>query len=76
MADPRNERVTARQGDTLDELIWRTRRLGPADLPAVLALNQGVADHGAILPLGTAVAVPPASTAPAVATRDLVQLLD
>jgi phage tail protein X len=68
--------VISRQGDTLDELIWRTRRLGPADLPNVLSLNPGLADHGAVLPLGTAVAVPAASTTPAVATRDLVQLWD
>lgn len=68
--------LTSRQGDTLDELVWRGRRLGPTDLPAVLLLNPGIADHGVVLPLATVVLVPVASTAPAIATRDLVQLWD
>ena len=36
--------LTAKQGDTLDELIWRERGLGAADIGRVLALNPGVAD--------------------------------
>ena len=36
--------VTARAGDTLDELVWRTCALGPADLPAV---QQDIVDLAA-----------------------------
>lgn len=63
----------ARQGDTLDGLLWRERRLGPAALPAVLAANRGIAGAGAVLPLGTPVEVPTTAAA-APATRALVQL--
>ncbi|VXC90779.1 tail protein X [Sphingomonas sp. 8AM] len=68
--------VTARAGDTLDELVWRTCALGPADLPGVIALNPGIANAGPVLPAGTIVTVPPAPTAPATPTRDLIQLWD
>ena len=70
MAD---DRLTARQGDTLDELIWRERALGAADLGRVLALNPGVADLGAVLPIGTEILVP-ASITPAPAALPLIQL--
>lgn len=70
MAD---DRITARQGDTLDELIWRERGLGAADIGRVLALNPGLADAGAILPIGTAVTLP-ASIAPAPTMLPLIQL--
>lgn len=70
------DRVTAKQGDTLDELVWRERGLGPADLPAILSMNPGLADRGAVLPLGAVVAVPPATTASKAAPRDLIQLWD
>jgi phage tail protein X len=66
--------ITARQGDMLDELAWRERGLGPADMPALLTLNPGVADLGPVLPLGTAVVVPAPPQAPTIATRDIVQL--
>jgi len=69
----RRETITARAGDTLDELTWRERGLGPADLPLLFALNPGIADLGAVLPLGTVVTVP-AAAAPATPVRDLVQL--
>lgn len=68
--------VVARTGDTLDELVWRTHALGPADLPAVLALNPGLADAGPVLAAGTIITVPPAPTLPATPTRDLIQLWD
>ena len=68
------ETVTARQGDALDGLIWRERRLGPTDLAEVLQLNPGLAALGDVLPLGTVVAVP--LRAPATATRQLTQLWD
>jgi phage tail protein X len=53
--------IHARQGDTLDGLLWRERGLGPEALGAVLDANRGLAALGAILPLGTAVTVPPAA---------------
>ena len=68
--------LRSRQGDTLDELLWRERSLGPADLPAVLEANPGLADLGAVLPLGTAVLVPASSAAPANTTLPLIQLWD
>lgn len=68
--------VPARQGDTLEALIWRERSLGPADLPAVLAANPGIAALGPILPKGTIVNLP-AIAAPAVLVRtDVVNLWD
>lgn len=63
------------EGDTLDALVWRTRGLGPADLPAVLASNPGIAALGPILPKGTAVTLP-ATPAPATAVRDTINLWD
>jgi phage tail protein X len=67
--------LTAKQGDTLDELIWRERSLGAADIGRVLRLNPGIADLGAVLPLGTTVAMP-VSMAPAPRTLPLIQLWD
>lgn len=70
------EMIRSRQGETIDAAIWRARGLGPADLPGILATNPGLADVGTILPTGTTIVVPPASSAPAVAPRDIVQLWD
>jgi len=68
--------VRAREGDTLDALIWRERNLGPADLPAVLAANPGVASLGSILPKGQPINLP-AIAAPAIAVRtDVLNLWD
>lgn len=68
--------VRARDGDTLDALIWRERNLGPADLPAVLAANPGVAALGPILPKGQLINLP-AIAAPATAVRtDVLNLWD
>jgi phage tail protein X len=66
--------IHARQGDTLDELVWRERRLGPTNLGALLDANVGVARLGAVLPLGTPIRIP--ASAPAAATRDVVNLWD
>ena len=66
--------VTAEAGDTLDALIWRTRGLGPADLPEVLDINPGLAALGALLPAGREVLVPVRSPVPAL--REIVQLWD
>jgi len=68
--------VRARDGDTLDALIWRERNFGPADLPAVLAANPGIAALGPILPKGQPINLP-AIAAPATAVRtDVVNLWD
>lgn len=66
----------ARQGDTLDALLWRDAGLGPADLPAILAANPGITEAGPVLPIGTIVTVPAAQAAPVTATRPLIQLWD
>lgn len=67
--------LTARQGDTLDELIWRERGLGAADIGRVIALNPGIADAGAVLALGAIVTMP-ASMTPVPRTLPLIQLWD
>lgn len=67
--------LISRQGDTLDELLWRERSLGAADIAGVLASNPGIADLGAVLPIGTTVTVP-ASTAPTQTVLPLIQLWD
>jgi len=67
--------LTAMQGDTLDELIWRERSLGAADISRVLDLNPGIADLGAVLPVGTVVIVPASST-PGATVLPLIQLWD
>lgn len=76
MADAR--RLTARQGDTLDQLLFREAGLGPSALTRVLEANPGLADLGPILPTGTAVVVPAPAVAAGNATRlrPLLQLWD
>jgi phage tail protein X len=64
----------ARQGDTVDALVWRERGLGAAEIGAVLEANPGLADAGAILPIGTPVVVP--AVTPASNTVPLIQLWD
>ena len=69
--------LTAQQGDTLDALLWRGRRLGSSALATVLAANPGLAALGAVLPAGIRVAVPATlTTRDTVPVRDLVQLWD
>lgn len=67
--------LVAQQGDTLDLLLWRERGLGPADIPAILDANPGLAAIGLVLPLGTIVQVP-AVTTPAQTSLPLIQLWD
>ncbi|MEG3160929.1 tail protein X [Sphingomonas sp. LB2R24] len=67
--------LTALQGDTLDELIWRERAFGAADISRVLDLNPGIVDLGPVLPVGTVVIVPTGS-APAATVLPLIQLWD
>ncbi|MDA5192808.1 tail protein X [Govanella unica] len=66
--------LTAQQGDTLDQLIWRDAGLGANDLGRILAANTGIADHGEILPIGTTVTIPAIASEPR--QRPLIQLWD
>lgn len=72
---PDTQILRARQDDTLDRLIWREAALGPEALPAVLDANPGLADLGAVLPIGALVTVPPTASQ-AAATLPLIQLWD
>ncbi|MGO4735993.1 tail protein X [Bosea sp. 2KB_26] len=53
-------RVQVRKdGMTLDLVVWQALdRLDPGVVEAVLALNPGIADLGAVLPVGTFVELP------------------
>lgn len=75
---PNSRKLVARQGDKLDQLLFRDAGLGPNELTRVLDANPGLADLGAILPLGTVVIVPATATTEASATRvrPLIQLWD
>lgn len=70
------QRLTGKQGDKLDQLLWRDAGLGPGEITRVLDANPGLADLGTILPLGTAVIVPATATQEGNANRvlPLVQL--
>jgi phage tail protein X len=62
---------------TLDLLLWRKfGRAGQAMTEAVLGLNPGLAVHGAVLPVGTAVVLPDAPPAAAAATVQPVSLFE
>lgn len=65
----------ARQGDTLDGLLWRDFGLDVAAVPATLAANPGLAALGAVLPAGTVITIPAATQTPA-ARPATVQLWD
>ena len=52
------QRLRSKQGDTLDQLLWREAGLGPGELTRVLDANPGLADSGKVLPLGTVVLIP------------------
>lgn len=48
-----------RAGDTVDSIAWRQYgRVNPAILQAVLDANQGLADHGPLLPAGVEMQLP------------------
>lgn len=51
-------RVIASQGDTLDALCYRRYGRTEGVVEAVLAVNPGLAELGAVLPHGTAVELP------------------
>lgn len=51
------------QGDTVDRIVWKHYGRQSAGLvERVLAANRGVADLGAVLPLGTRVELPVVET--------------
>ncbi|MGN6421965.1 MAG: tail protein X [Asticcacaulis sp.] len=63
----------ARQGDTLDLLVWRELGATEGLVEQALELNRGLADAGAILTEGQVVILPLVLTAPT-PTTELVQL--
>jgi phage tail protein X len=69
------DQVIARQGETLDGLMWRERGLQVSDLPAIFDANPGLAGKGDVLPAGTRVTVPE-RPAPAARILPLIQLWD
>jgi len=67
--------VTAREGETLDEVCWRGLGRTAGVTEQALELNPGLADLGPQLPAGTEVILPePAAATPAV--RETVKLWD
>lgn len=63
----------ARQGDTLDLLVWRELNAASGVVEQVLELNRDLADIGVILAEGQAVVLPVILQAPT-QTNDIVQL--
>lgn len=66
--------VRAVQGDTLDDLVWQHYGRSAGAVEAVLEANPGLADLGAILPVGTRVELP--DLAPAKPTGNRLKLWD
>lgn len=65
--------VTALQGDSVDSLCYR--HLGTSDaVEATLEANPGLAALGAILPMGTVVALP--DVVQSTPTKNIIQLWD
>ncbi len=50
--------VQSRQGDTVDLICWRNYGRTAGTVETVLAANPGIADLGAVLPIGTSVTLP------------------
>lgn len=67
--------VAAMDGETLDELCWRSVGRTAGVTEAALELNPGLAESGPQLAEGTIVTLPDAVTA-APAIRETVQLWD
>lgn len=70
------QRLISRSGDKLDLLLWRDAGLGPAEISRVCDANPGLADLGAILPLGTIVIVPASANISTPRALPLIQLWD
>ncbi|WP_321931533.1 MULTISPECIES: tail protein X [Paraburkholderia] len=67
-------KVTALQGDTVDAICWRYYGRTDGTVEAVLEANEGLADYGVVLPLGTLVDLPDLTTVQT--TKPLLQLFD
>lgn len=53
-----NRRVRARQGDTLDAILYRAYGKTAGITETTLSMNRHLADYGATLPEGTPVVLP------------------
>ena len=68
--------IHARQLDTVDAIAWRHYGKTAGVVEAILLANPGLADHGPLLAIGTAVTLPDlASSAPST-TKALINLWD
>ncbi|WP_321939782.1 tail protein X [Paraburkholderia sp. J8-2] len=67
-------KVTALQGDTVDAICWRYYGRTDGTVEAVLEANEGLADYGVVLPLGTLVDLPDLTTVQT--TKPLLQLFE
>lgn len=67
--------VTARDGETVDEVCWRVLGRTSNVTEQVLELNPGIAALGPRLPGGTELILPEVAEA-ATATRETIQLWD
>lgn len=67
--------ATARQGETIDAVVWRVLGAGAVAVGEVLTLNRGLAGLGPVLPEGTPVILPVPAATP-VETRETIQLWD
>ncbi|OHX19744.1 phage tail protein [Chromobacterium sphagni] len=67
--------IRADQGDTVDAIAWRAYGTTRGVVERILSANPGLADLGAVLPMGTLVQLPdlPADPAPA---QTLINLWD
>ncbi|WP_034911886.1 MULTISPECIES: tail protein X [Erwinia] len=63
--------IIAQQGDTLDAICLRYYGRTEGVFEQVLAFNPSLATHGAVLPHGTAVALPEVAAKPVTSTVNL-----
>lgn len=69
--------IISAEGLTLSRVVWQFLRKQPVGyLERVLMLNTGLADAGAILPVGTVVRLPVDAVSDSAATRKVVRLWD
>lgn len=52
------------QGDPVDLVVWRERRVADGLVEAVLDTNRGLAARGVVLPIGTDITLPDPPAAP------------
>ncbi|MEJ6008685.1 tail protein X [Novosphingobium aquae] len=64
--------ATTRDGDTVDQVLWRNLGRTAALTEATLELNPGLAARGAVLPAGVVITLPAVTTAAPV--RETVKL--